>query len=182
MVVVPAIDRVTAPLIGVSIADKVLAEGGLALMPMGVGSASISTPVLGLLLALLVPVAWLIAVVIGGKLRKRFYKTWGCGITLKPRMEYTATGFAQPIKQVFSTIYRPTVKLETELLEESRYFAKRMHFETHIEPVFQKYLYDPVVQSLNAIADRLRVVQTGSLQLYLSYIFVTLLILLLWVR
>ncbi|MEK7797394.1 MAG: hydrogenase 4 subunit B, partial [Nitrospirota bacterium] len=155
---------------------------GLALMPMGVGSASISTPVLGILLTLLVPVAWLIAVVIGGKLRKRFYKTWGCGITLKPRMEYTATGFAQPIKQVFSTIYRPTVKLETDLLEESHYFAKRMHFESHIEPVFQKYLYDPVVQSLNAIADRLRVVQTGSLQLYLSYIFVTLLILLLWVR
>ncbi|TSA01956.1 MAG: hydrogenase 4 subunit B [Nitrospiraceae bacterium] len=182
MVDVPAIDRVTAPLIGVSIADKVLAEGGLALMPMGVGSASISTSVLGILLTLLVPVAWLMAVVIGGKLRKRFYRTWGCGITLKPRMEYTATGFAQPIKQVFSTIYRPTVKLETDLLEESRYFAKRMHFETHIEPVFQKYLYDPVVRSLNAVADRLRVVQTGSLQLYLSYIFVTLLILLLWVR
>ncbi|MEK6603713.1 MAG: hydrogenase 4 subunit B, partial [Nitrospirota bacterium] len=94
MVVVPAIDRVTAPLIGVSIADKVLAEGGLALMPMGVGSASISTPVLGIFLALLIPVAWLMAVVIGGKLRKRFYKTWGCGIPLKPRMEYTATGFA----------------------------------------------------------------------------------------
>ena len=182
MVVVPAIDRVTTPLIGVSIADTVLAEGGLALMPMGVGSAAISTPVLGLLLALLIPVAWLLVVVIGGKLRKRFYKTWGCGITLKPRMEYTATGFAQPIKQVFSTIYRPTVKLETDLLEESRYFSKRMHFETHIEPVFQKYLYDPVVRSLNAVADRLRVVQTGSLQLYLSYIFVTLLILLLWVR
>jgi hydrogenase-4 component B len=182
MVVVPVIDRVTTPLIGVSIADKVLAEGGLALMPMGVGSAAISTPVLGLLLALLVPVAWLMAMVIGGKLRKRFYKTWGCGIPLKPRMEYTATGFSQPIKQVFSTIYRPTVKLETELLEESHYFSKRMHFETHIEPVFQKYLYDPVVQSLNAIADRLRVVQTGSLQLYLSYIFVTLLLLLLWVR
>jgi hydrogenase-4 component B len=182
MVVVPAIDRVTAPLIGVSIADKVLAEGGLAVMPMGTGFASISPLVLGILLVGLVPVAWLLAVIVGGTLRKRFYKTWGCGINLTPRMEYTATGFAQPIKQVFSTIYRPTVKLETDLMEESRYFAKRMHFETHIEPVFQKYLYDPVVRSLNAVADRLRVVQTGSLQLYLAYIFVTLLILLLWVR
>jgi hydrogenase-4 component B len=182
MVVVPAIDRVTAPLTGVSIADKVLAEGGLAVMPMGTGFASISPLVLGILLVGLVPVAWLLAVIVGGTLRKRFYKTWGCGINLTPRMEYTATGFAQPIKQVFSTIYRPTVKLETDLMEESRYFAKRMHFETHIEPVFQKYLYDPVVRSLNAVADRLRVVQTGSLQLYLAYIFVTLLILLLWVR
>ncbi len=182
MVAVPAIDLVTTPLIGVSIADKVLAEGGLALMPMGVGVAAISTPVLGILLALLIPLAWLMAVVAGGRLHKRFYRTWGCGIPLNPRMEYTATGFAQPIKQVFSTIYRPTVKLETELQKESRYFAKRMHFETHIEPVFEKYLYDPVVRSLNAAADRLRIVQPGSLQLYLSYIFVTLLILLLWVR
>jgi len=182
MVVVPAIDRVTTPLVGVSIAGKVVAEGGFALMPMGVGFASISTPVLATLLIVLVPVVWLMAVAVGGKLRKRFYKTWGCGITLTARMEYTATGFAQPIKQIFSTIYRPTVKLETEMLEESHYFAKRMRFETHIEPVFQKYLYDPIVQSLNAVADRLRVVQTGNLQLYLTYIFVVLLILLLWVR
>ena len=182
MVVVPAIDLVTAPLVAVSIADKVLAKGGLALTPMGVGFASISTPVLWICLVLLVPLTLLMAVVIGGKLRTRFYKTWGCGITLKPRMEYTATGFAQPIKQVFSTIYRPTVKLEKDLLEESQYFAKRMHFETHIEPVFEKYLYDPIVRGLNAVADRLRIVQAGNLQLYLTYIFVTLLILLLWVR
>ena len=60
-------------------------------------------------------------------------------------MEYTATGFVQPIKRVFSTIYQPTVKLETEFLEESRYFAKRRRFEFHIEPMFQKYLYDPVI-------------------------------------
>lgn len=182
MLVVPALDRVTTPLTGESIAAKVLAEGGLALMPMGVGFAGISTPVLGILLAVLVPVALLTAVIMGGTLRKRFYKTWGCGINLTPRMEYTATGFAQPIKQVFSTIYRPTVKLETDLMEESRYFAKRMRFVTHIEPVFQKYLYDPVVRRLNTIADRLRVIQAGSLQLYLSYIFITLLLLLLWVR
>jgi hydrogenase-4 component B len=94
-------------------------------------------------------------------------------------MEYTATGFVQPIKRVFSTIYQPTVKLETELLEESKYFAKRQRFEFHIEPVFQKYLYDPVVAFFLAMADRLRVIQAGSLHLYLTYIFVTLVVLLL---
>jgi len=182
MLVIPMIDRVTAPYTGVSIAGRVLSENGLAVMPMGVGFASISTPVLGLLLAILIPVGLLAAVAVGKKIRKRYYHTWGCGINLKPRMEYTATGFAQPIKQVFSMIYRPTVKLETEMLEESHYFAKRMRFETHIEPVFQEYLYDPVVRVLNHFADRLRVVQAGSLHLYLTYIFITLIILLLWVR
>jgi len=94
-------------------------------------------------------------------------------------MEYTATGFVQPIKRVFSTIYRPTVKLETEFLEESRYFAKRRRFEFHIEPVFQKYLYNPVVASFTAAAERLKFIQAGSLHLYLTYIFVVLVLLLL---
>jgi len=182
MGVIPMIDRVTAPYTGTSIAGRVISENGLAVMPMGVGFASISTPVLTILLAILIPAGLLAAMALGGRLRKRYYKTWGCGINLKPRMEYTATGFAQPIKQVFSMIYRPTVKLETEMLEESHYFAKRMRFETHIEPVFQEYLYDPVVRILNYVANRLRVVQAGSLHLYLTYIFITLLVLLLWVR
>ena len=122
---------------------------------------------------------WLVALVLGGRLRKRYYKTWGCGINLTPRMEYSATGFVQPIKRVFSTIYQPTIKLETEFLEESRYFAKRKLFEFHIEPVFQRYLYDPVITCFSLTADRLRFIQAGSLHLYLTYIFVTLVLLLL---
>ena len=94
-------------------------------------------------------------------------------------MEYSAIGFVQPIKRVFSTIYQPTVRLETEFLQESRYFAKRRRFEFHIEPMFQKYLYDPVITFTSGLADRLRIVQAGSLHLYLAYMFVTLVVLLL---
>jgi hydrogenase-4 component B len=150
-------------------------------MPMGTEFASISTPALLLLLAVTTAGAFLAVVLIAGRLRRRFYKTWGCGINLKPRMEYTATGFSQPIRQVFSTIYRPTVRVEKDMLEASRYFARRMRFEVHIEPTFQRYLYDPVVRVFNVLANRLRVVQAGSLHLYLAYIFLTLLALLLWV-
>ena len=182
MAVVPLLDRVTAGFTDVPISGRLLTEGGFALTPgMGTGFASISTPMLAILLLVLAPSALLGAALVGGRLRRRIYKTWGCGITLKPRMEYTATGFAQPIRQVFSMIYRPTVKVETEMLEESRYFAKRMRFELQLEPTFQKHLYDPVVRLFNRAADRLRVVQAGSLHLYLSYIFITLLVLLLWV-
>ena len=92
----------------------------------------------------------------------------------QPRMEYTATGFVQPIKRVFETIYQPTVKLETEFLEQSKYFIKHERFEFHIEPVFEKYLYTPIVTYCLAAADRFRIIQAGSLHLYLAYIFVTL--------
>src|SRR6185295_3436917 len=179
MVVVPMLDRVVASLTGVSIGDKVVALDGWALAPVNVEFSSISTPALAVMLVSLAGLGLLLAWAVGGRLRKRYYKTWGCGINLTPRMEYTATGFVQPIKRIFSTIYQPTVKLETEFIEESRYFAKRRRFEFHIEPVFQKYLYDPVVSFFSNLADRLRVIQAGSLHLYLAYIFVTLVILLL---
>lgn len=181
MVVIPMIDGVTALFTGTPLAQGVVSDHGWALTPMGTAFASISTPVLMLLLAVMVPAVLLGVFVVAGRVNRRFYHTWGCGITLKPRMEYTATGFAQPIRQVFSTIYRPTVKVEKDMLEASQYFARRMRFEVHIEPTFQRYLYDPVVRGFNALADRLRVVQAGSLHVYLAYIFLTLLALLLWV-
>ena len=180
MVVVPLLDRVVGPFAQISIADQVVALDGWALAPVDVQFASISPPILAVMLIVGALLGLCLAVAFGGHLVKRYGKTWGCGINLSPRTEYTATGFVQPIKQVFSTIYRPTVKLETEFLEESRYFAKRRRFEFHIEPVFQKYLYDPVVMFFSTTADRLRVIQAGSLHLYLAYIFVTLIVLLLF--
>ncbi|MHB8482646.1 MAG: hydrogenase 4 subunit B [Nitrospiria bacterium] len=182
MLIVPLLDRIIAPFTKISIADKVISGGGWSVGPMGVKFASISTPALALIMGLLIPITLLLIVALGGRVRKRFYRTWGCGLNLKSRNEYTSTGFVQPIRQIFSMIYRPTVKLETEMMEESRYFARRRRFELSFQPVFQKYLYDPVVRIFLALADRFRVIQAGSLHLYLSYIFLILIVLLLWVR
>ena len=178
MLVIPLLDHVTEPFVGVSISAKVLAFDGWAVAPGSVEFSSISTPVLALMLVGLAVLGLVVVAAFRGRFTTRFYKTWGCGLNLSPRMEYTATGFVQPIKRVFSTIYQPTVKLETEFLEESRYFAKHRRFEFHIKPMFQAYLYDPVVAFVSTTADRFRIIQAGSLHLYLAYIFVTLVVLL----
>src|SRR5207249_10480023 len=66
MLVVPALDRITAPLTGTSIANDLLSKGGLALTPvLGEEFASVSTPALGVLLAVITPVALLGAVILG---------------------------------------------------------------------------------------------------------------------
>jgi hydrogenase-4 component B len=178
MVMMPALDRIVGPFT-VSIADRMVAVHGWALAPVNVEFSSLSSPAIALGLAALSLLGLLWVKIFGGMVKARYGKTWACGINVNPRTEYTATGFAQPIKRVFSMVYQPTVKLETDLLEESRYFAKRRRFELHIEPVFQKYLYDPIVTFFATAADRMRVIQTGSLHLYLTYIFVTLVLLLL---
>jgi hydrogenase-4 component B len=180
MLIVPLLDRITGPLTGATISAKVLALDGWVVAPVTVEFSSISTPVLAALLVGAGLLGLLIARIAGKQARARYYKTWGCGLNLTPRMEYTATGFVQPIKRIFGTIYQPTVKLETEFLEQSKYFIKHQRFEFHIEPLFEKYLYKPVVTFFLATAGRLRIIQAGSLHLYLTYIFVTLVLLLLW--
>jgi len=178
MLVIPFLDHVSTSLIGRSIADKMLALDGWALAPVNVEFSSLSSPVLGFLLVATAALGLALVVCYGGTSPRRYSKTWACGLNLTSRMEYSATGFVQPIKRVFSTIYQPTVKLETEFLEESRYFAKRRRFEFHIEPLFQTYFYDPLIAFVSGLADRMRIVQAGSLHLYLAYIFVTLVVLL----
>jgi hydrogenase-4 component B len=179
MIFVTIMDRVAAPTLETAIADKMLAHDGLALAPVNVEVSSLSSPALGMVLAATAALELALVEFYGGTSPRRHSRTWACGVNLTPRMEYTATGFVQPIKRVFSTIYQPTVKLETEFLEESRYFAKRRRFEFHIEPMFQTYFYDPVIAFMSGLADRMRIVQGGSLHLYLAYMFVTLVMLLL---
>jgi hydrogenase-4 component B len=180
MIVVPLLDRISGPLTGASISDKILALDGWALAPVNMEFASISPPMLAAMLIVGGLLGLFLAFLFGGHLVKRYYKTWGCGINLSARMEYTATGFVQPIKRVFSTIYQPTVKLETVFLEESRYFAKHRRFEFHIEPIFEKYLYSPVINVFVETANRVRMLQAGSLHLNLAYILIALVVLLLF--
>src|SRR5437879_9168425 len=66
MLVVSALDRITAPLTGTSIANGLLSKVGLALPPvMGQAFASVSTPALGVLLIVLTAVALLGGVILG---------------------------------------------------------------------------------------------------------------------
>ena len=180
MLVVPLLDRVTAPFTGVTISDKVLAFDGWVVAPVTVEFSSISMPVLAALLVGAGGLGLAIARLLGKGAPARYSRTWGCGLPLTSRMEYTATAFVQPIKQVFETIYQPTVTLEREFLEQSKYFIRHQRFHSHIEPLFERYVYQPVVTGLLAAAERLRVIQAGSLHLYLTYIFLTLVLLLLW--
>ena len=179
-VVIPLLDNVTFPFLDNTIRWQVLELGGLLLAPVSREFASLSTPLLLLLLGGLIGLGLILSRFIGGKLRARSYITWGCGLKGNPRMEYTATGFVQPIKRIFSSLYQPTVKLEEHFLEESRYFAKQRKFDFYIEPIFLKYLYNPVVDFFSTLAERFRVMQSGNLSVYLAYIFITLIVLLLF--
>ena len=112
--------------------------------------------------------------------RLRVGDTWGCGrIGQTPRMQYTASAFAEPLRRVFAEIYRPTHDVSMEVHPESKYFVRDMQYRAEIYPWFERRLYGPLITLLGAAAERTRRVQHGLVHVYLLYMAVALIALLL---
>ena len=105
---------------------------------------------------------------------------WDCGLPgLTADNEYTATAFSKPLRMIFSALYRPRREIQAEY-EVSPYYPSAIHFESEIEPTFEKHFYGPLRQWIMAVANRMKGIQAGSINLYLTYIFLTLILLLLF--
>jgi hydrogenase-4 component B len=179
--VVYVLDPLASSLLGAHSSGQIVLNGGMLLIPQST-STSISPSVLtGLLLAItMIPLVG--GYLFGGKLRERIAMTWACGLQkIEPRMQYTATGFSKPIRMIFSNIFRATHEIEFSE-ETSPYFLSNITYELKTESVFLKYFYEPVYTTIVASARMFRRIQTGHIQSYLAYIFLTLILLLLFAR
>jgi hydrogenase-4 component B len=95
---------------------------------------------------------------------------WACGADdLTPRMQYTATSFAEPLQRVFDDVLRPDTDIEITHAAESRYFAEKIVYRTHIADAIEERFYTPVLQAVAAAAALMRRAHTGSVHLYLAY-------------
>lgn len=134
-----------------------------------------------LLAALLAAAAgiWIVKGFLGGRRRIIYEAPWDCGMrALDSRMQYTAIGFTKPARMIFKNIYRPRTELKISYSLRPLFVRSIMHVDT-ITPFFEKYLYKPVSGFIYRTAERAAGMQSGSLHLYLSYILITLVILLL---
>ena len=141
--------------------------------------ASVSTAAIGVVLAGLFFAPLVALRLVGASRRTRAYETWGCGrIVQTPRMEYTATAFANPFKRVFDFFYRPTKRLDIEFHPESRFFVERIEYENPTRSIFEDWLYRPALRLLHAGARAAGALQSGSANQYLAYILAALLLML----
>lgn len=106
--------------------------------------------------------------------------TWDCGTPLDRRTQYTPTGFSQPLLKVFQQVYRP----RTEVREEPRpsHYIRAVRFEQELPELFTIHVYRPLTNSAIAVAMRVKRMQSGSIQAYLAYLMITLIILLVVLR
>jgi len=175
--VVPVLGAVIAGLDGMPRAAPSFALGVSLHTPGDFAQISPTLAGLGLLIVLgLIPLALLVARV---NRTLRVGDTWGCGrVGQTPRMEYTATAFAEPPRRVFAELYRPTKELTIDFHPESKYFVQSIEFKSAIRSWFDEFLYEPVLAGVRWASEQVRRVQSGSLHIYMTYLFVALVVIL----
>lgn len=130
-----------------------------------------------LLIIIVFFVVYIIRYLINKKQKVQIGATWDCGTDLTPRMEITATGFARSIVVIFENILKPSIQHEVEYHDaESRYLPKSRAVILGITDTYHLYFYKPLHIIVNALSLRIKNIQNGNINSYISYIFAALII------
>jgi formate hydrogenlyase subunit 3/multisubunit Na+/H+ antiporter MnhD subunit len=109
-----------------------------------------------------------------GRLRKG--PVWDCGFPAQtPRMQDTAEGFGQPIRQIFEQFFRIERSLPSPFDAQPRYFVRATDH-------FWYWVYLPIARATEWAARLVGRIQQGRISAYLMYSFLTLLALLYFVH
>jgi hydrogenase-4 component B len=172
--VISAIDHVN----GLLLDTNVSAAGQstwLLLAPIATGRSSYSPLImLAVIVAVVVITMRVVHRVWHGRVRRA--PAWDCGFPLRTaRMQDTAEGFGQPIRQVFEPFFRMERHLPSSFDEEPRY-------QVRATDRLWEWLYLPIVRAADAVGRLAGLIQRGRIAIYLTYSFLTLLALLFFVR
>ncbi|MEL7562172.1 proton-conducting transporter membrane subunit [Dehalogenimonas sp. 4OHTPN] len=112
--------------------------------------------------------------------RVRLSETWGCGIHRQnSKMEYTASGFSEPIVTIFSPIFRTRKSLRREYADRDKSIVTGGSGEIHTLQFFEERIYLPaarLVQRLSGFVSRLHNVDLDAFVLYAFVVIVILLL------
>jgi formate hydrogenlyase subunit 3/multisubunit Na+/H+ antiporter MnhD subunit len=172
--VIALIDPVTRSLVHAGLAQTV-ADNGWLLVPVDIDRASYA-PIIFLLgvLASFGLAFLLVRKLYHGRLRR--VPPWDCGHPWQTaRMQDTAEGFGQPIRQIFEPFFRITRHLPSA-------FDAQPNYRVTVEDPLWYWLYLPVARLVERVSKVVGLLQQGRIAVYLTYSFVTLIVVLLVVK
>jgi formate hydrogenlyase subunit 3/multisubunit Na+/H+ antiporter MnhD subunit len=109
----------------------------------------------------------------------RTAETWGCGIQKQTAvMEYTATGFSEPIVTIFRLIFRTRKTNEKEYFDSAESITKRTEAKITTFKFFEERIYMPVAHFFMAIAAFISQKHNKDVETFILYAFVTIVLLL----
>ncbi len=169
------LDHVTEMLVHHSLSVSAAKTGWLLLTPIQAERASYGPLVLLLtIVAGSLLIALTVKKFVHGRLRRG--PAWDCGFPAQTaRMQDTAEGFGQPIRQIFEWYMGVVRKVPTP-------FDKHPHFHSETHDLLWNIFYAPVKRLNETIGALMGKLQHGRIHIYLLYSFVTLLALLAFVR
>ena len=142
---------------------------GPLLVPLTAKFAFISPSLLIIVMPLL---ALLPIVLIVARSRRaiRYTPVWYGGLAPDPAQASTTTlSFSNAMRTFYSFVYRPTADTERDA-DAGGYFVKKLVFEHDVAPIFGRLLFQPAVNAVQDVARKLRLLQSGHLNFYLSLI------------
>lgn len=121
----------------------------------------------------------LLVIHFSGNRKPRITETWGCGLTSQDcRMEYTASGFSEPILTIFRPIYR-TTKLSRRLFSSGdEAIVRGGEVEMKTFKFFEERIYLPLANFIQGISVRVANLQDVDLDTHILYAFVVIVVLL----
>lgn len=172
VVVIDQIDGVTRALLGAGLGEFVHVGGWLMLAPINPERASYNPVVFFLIILAVFTLVWLaIHNLFHGRVRRA--PPWDCGFPLQTaRMQDTAEGFGQPLRQVFEPFYRMTRELPSP-------FDARPRYRVTVEDPLWQWIYAPIARATDFVSRLVTALQRGRIAAYLLYSFLTLVVLLL---
>jgi len=84
--------------------------------------------------------------------KQRVYHTWGCGYKTSPKAQYSATGFAGPIRRFFNWLYKSNEHFYKETIGEHTTKFTDSHYEVHVKPLFEASLYENSKKLTNSVS------------------------------
>ena len=132
-----------------------------------------------LLILAIILLALLALPLLGAKVFAQREITWNCGTLPTRRQQYTATGLSKPLRRAFTSILRPR-RERIFLTKEHAYFGRRLEYRLSLPEHFERLLYQPAEHLLVRLAELLRVVQQGSVRLYIGYTMLAMVLVLIW--
>lgn len=177
--IIRSLTKVSGFVLGIDTGRISFSLNNFNLAPYPVKGVNLSSPLLALILVSIIGLIFAFLYLGLGKKRIVIGKTWDCGYyNLDSRTEYTATAFSKPFRIAFSFFLLPYRK--TEKIRDSLYQVKHFKYEVFTVSIFKRYIYDPLLHSIFKIAHSMRNLQTGSIHLYIAYIFITILLLIIF--
>lgn len=169
------LNNVSLALIGTGLSDEAMASGWLWLAPTASAQASYSPVVFLLVIAAVFGLTfYLVRHFYHGRLRRS--DPWDCGFPAQTsRMEDTADGFGQPIRQIFAPVF--LIQREIPRADDPQPVFTQTVRDRHWHAI-----YLPVAHLTEFLSGHIGKLQQGRISVYLLYSFLTLIALLVFAQ